>query len=162
MKKSCISQGTANCGKSSARKDIYVLLGNKHCGKSSTIKEIYRILSIKYPNCIIPNKTKKYGYDMKIAMKIEVGTEKVLIGIDSHGDIKNRVKRSLNYFANIGCNIIFCAESLPNDTVRQWVKSHSYNIISIPIPQKKFIGKNITQAKANYETAKNIINQAHL
>jgi ABC-type cobalamin/Fe3+-siderophores transport system ATPase subunit len=170
-----------NCIKSSARKEVYVLLGGNNCGKSSIIKEIYRILSIKYPNCIIPNKNKKYGYDMRTKMKIISGIEDTLIGIDSSGDMKPHIKTSLSDFVKKGCNIIFCAESLSN--YAQLIK-HSKDINSIlqktvtgtlsVLKQYKILAlhtthlqetiskKNSNQAIINYEVAKGIIEKARL
>jgi hypothetical protein len=162
---------TANTGKSSNRKDIYALFGGSKCGKTTTIKEIYRILTIKYPNCILPRK-KKYGYDMRIEMKIKVGIEYILVGINTSGDSKKIILSGLNYFVSKGCNIIFCAENrkncsqganLPtqNTTIGQWAKTHSYNLI--PTIQNTTPKKNKTLAETNYETAKDIVkNKAKL
>ncbi|MCL1957554.1 MAG: hypothetical protein FWF63_09545, partial [Fibromonadales bacterium] len=181
-------QGTANSIKPSIKKEVYVLFGAHSCGKSSTMKEIYRILSIKYPNCIIHNKGKKCGYDMRIKMRIKVktkvGIEDVLVGIDTHGDIKNHVKESLEHFVKNNCNVIFCVESIKNFV--QLANSSAQNINHIlkntaigklPILKQykmyplsvlylqnkaKAIKKNNTEAGINYEIAKIIINQAGL
>jgi ABC-type dipeptide/oligopeptide/nickel transport system ATPase component len=187
-----LKKGDVNM-KKSARKEIYVLLGEHNCGKSSTIKEIYRILSIKYPDGIISNKRKKVGYDMSIKMKIEVkteaGIEEVLVGIKSNGDRGLFITGSLNDFANNKCNIIFCAESVPNIT--QFATSSAKNINAFmqntvvgklpALKQYKFfpisanlhlkninpnlqniVKKKETEAKTNYEVAEKIVKKAGL
>jgi len=172
-----------NSVKVSKRKEIYPLFGGTNSGKTTTIKEIYRILSIKYPNCIL-RKSKKYGYDMKIEMKIKVGTEDVLVGITTFGDAKPGLRNTLNAFASKGCNIIFCAESiknfaqLPNSSaqnINHLIKNtvigqlpilKQYKIYPLSVlylqNKAKAIKKKITQAEINYEVAKIIINQAGL
>jgi ABC-type dipeptide/oligopeptide/nickel transport system ATPase component len=165
MAKNHASQKTASSRKFSKRKEIHALIGGTNCGKSSTMKEVYRILSIKYPNCIL-RKSKKYGYDMKIEMKIKIGIEDVLIGIDTFGDSKPHIETILNDFASKGCNIIFCVENTeysaqPQKTiVGQFAKLHSYKLI--PTSQNAVIKNNSVQAMTNYKTAEKIIKQADI
>jgi hypothetical protein len=161
MVKKVAIKKAANCGKSSTKTDIYVLLGDSQCGKSSTIKEIYRILSIKYKDCIILRKFSPPGYDMKVKIKIKVGAKEILVGIDSFGDTDKRIEYSLNDFVKKGCNIIFCAENLSKtkntSSAVQWANSNSQNIK--PVKQKTVTHN---QSQTNYNTAQKIISMAGL
>ena len=165
MKKT--SQSMASCGKKSTRKEIYVLQGDPNCGKSSTIKEIYRILSMKYPNYKITVLSKPEKYDITIVIKIkdDNGNE-IIIGIESFGDKKKLIMGSLDSFANVECNIIFCAERSTKG-IKGTVKQHSqrqYEVYFPPVSnlQKAANKKGKTEAEINCEVAKKIIQQANL
>lgn len=105
--------------------ELLALQGPACCGKSTTLIDLYNIVQFKYPAAYVqPLPNSRTG--IAVVMK---GVNGLLIGIESQGDPNSRLQNSLSHFANIGCDIIFCACRTKGMTV-SWVNALSpqYNI----------------------------------
>jgi len=137
--------------------NIYALQGRGDCGKTETIKLVYQILVNNYKisqtqiQDFFPNSP-----DIKIIMS---GVKGKKIGIESRGDPKSRLERSLKDFVNAGCDIIFCACRTSGMTV-QWINSHKPKYT--PFFIKQVIAASAKQRQSNNNMAQQLVKQAGL
>jgi len=133
---------------------IICLKGRANSGKSKTLRNLLALLKSTYPNAIINILID--GSDVQAI--IDIGDIK--IGIESQGDPNRRLKTSLELFASLDCNIIFCTARTSGMTV-EWVNSHAekYDINFV----KQTYSSNIEQQESsNQERAQQLLDLANL
>ncbi|MFH2033045.1 MAG: hypothetical protein ABIJ40_20830 [Bacteroidota bacterium] len=93
-------------------KKLIALQGTANRGKTSSIKIVYGLIKKQWPKAIIDELNVKS--DIKVVMTIN-GKK---IGIESQGDPGSRLPESLDYFVQIGCDVIICATRTRGETVQ--------------------------------------------
>jgi Cdc6-like AAA superfamily ATPase len=134
-------------------KKVIVLKGIRNVGKSQTIKKVYKLLLKSYPSAKIQEKF--IGVDIRVVLTIN-GTK---IGIESQGDpgINGRLKKSLDYFVELNCQIIICATRTYGQTVDAVNKlKDSYGITWIDQTVER---RPFEQGNSNVLVAKNIVEE---
>jgi len=143
---------------------IYALQGVGNKGKSTTLLTMCNRLESGNgkPLTAIEYTSRNKVKDKSIILTdIRERTSNTLkkVGITSHGDIADRIKRAIDEFLSNNCDIIFCACHLSGNTV-DCVNSYTQHNINF-IPQ--VIDNNTaTQSQTNMNTADNLIMQAGL
>ena len=92
-------------------KRVIVLRGTENTGKTQTIKKVYELMLAKYQVTRVHEKI----YKREITCVLLVNNKK--IGIESQGDPNSRLRRNLEYFVDINCEIIICATRTYGQTV---------------------------------------------
>lgn len=108
------------------KKTIIANKGIGSQGKSSTIKIIANKIKENYS-------TADFNYLIKKGdIKLVITIDKIKIGIESEGDPGGRLAESLDYFAEIKCDIIICSCRTSGQTmwdVEDMKPEYSYDII---------------------------------
>ena len=116
--------------------NIYALQGRGNTGKSMTLKALSTTLQTNYPSASVQT---IYNGTADIAI-IMRGVNGLVVGIESQGDPSSRLQNTLAAFANVNCDIIFCACRTRGMTVN-WINALSprYNIHFI---QQNYVATN--------------------
>lgn len=131
---------------------VFVLKGRSNVGKSTVIKKVYELLIRKYKGS-----TEEYldsGADIRVVLTIN----KTKVGIESQGDIGERLDKSLELFLKVRCKIIICATRTRGQTVNavENLKTRNYEIIWFEqVPESN----NIDQEAVNLRVAKKIFGE---
>jgi len=144
--------------------NIYVLQGSGGSGKTPTLKILCKELIQKYKNpnahiinMLSPNKDVNSGFDIEYI--IILGDTRG-IGIISHGDEPERLKKCITYFLKANCEIIFCACHPSGKTkavMRAFMRKHTVVFIDQDIENAP-----AKQKQSNTKKAQQLINQAGL
>ncbi len=102
---------------------IIAIRGVPNTGKTETIIKFYNLLKSKYPTSKIENEI--FGLDIRVIITING----VKIGIESQGDPKSRLLKSIPLFVRNQCNIIVCATRTRGETVELIKEQENYEII---------------------------------
>jgi len=93
------------------KKTLLALRGTANSGKSTTIKSAYGLLKSRHKDVEIIYS--KFYRDFMVILIIK-GRK---IGIESQGDPRSRLGRSLDLFVREKCNVIICATRTKGQTV---------------------------------------------
>lgn len=109
------------------KKIIIANWGGSNEGKSTTIKLLFNLLREEFPSAILEPEIIDLTYDITVVMKIDG----LRIGIESQGDPKSYLLKSLEYFASINCDLIICSTRNRGSTVNavNALKIQGYQVI---------------------------------
>jgi hypothetical protein len=92
-------------------KTIVALQGVGNSGKTTSIKKAYQLLIDAYPDAtveVILN---------RVEITVIININGALVGIESQGDPRSRLPKSLDHFVRVGCEVIVCATRSYGGTV---------------------------------------------